>query len=322
MMKSMLQVALAIMFLIVSFSLPAAGEKGKSISAEVTPRQVTVGETVTCRVTLVNFDENEIEVSLPGEKRYWPDDEADSPGPVPLYAVTGAKKLDEGGSDSSRRQYVVTMVFFRPGKHPVPLVDIRDRDGNRVAYRQPEITVKAVNEKGALADIEPPVAIGTGTKYWIFFLIGGVVLLLAGFGAYSWIMARKGAEPGDDSPSVQPYDIFDAELHSLLLQYSKNTAKYEWFITSLDHSFRQFLSRQLGVDAMEMTSGEISDAVQGKVTPLQWEYHRETLNNLYTLWNAVKFAEYEPAEVECRQSAELAREAASRMRREVLPVAT
>ncbi len=322
MMKSLLHAVLAIIFLIVSFSLPAAGEEGKSISAEVTPREVTVGEGVTCRLTLLNFDEDEIQVSLPEEKKYWPHDEADSPGPVPLYAVTGSEKLEEDDSDSSSRQYVVTIVFFRPGTHPVPLIDIRDRDGNRVAYRQPEITVKAVNEKGTLADIEPPVVIGTGTKYWIFFLIGGVVLLLAGFGVYHYISTRRGSEPSEDTPSMQPYDIFDNQLHSLLLQYSKNTAKHEWFITSLDHAFRQFLSRQLGVDAMEMTSGEISDAVQSKVTPLQWEYHRETLKKLYTLWDAVKFAEYEPAEVECRRSAELAREGASRMRREVLPVAT
>src|SRR6056297_48775 len=287
MMKSLLHAALAIMFLVLSFSIPAAGEEGKSISAEVTPREVTVGEVVTCRLTLFNFDEDEIQVSLPEEKEYWPHDEADSPGPVPLYAVTGSEKLQETKSDSYNRQYVVTMVFFRPGKHPVPLIDIRDRDGNRVAYRQPEITVKAVNEKGTLTDIEPPVAIGTGTKYWIFFLIGGVLLLLAGFGVYHYISTRRGSEPSEDTPSMQPYDIFDNELHTLLLQYSKNTAKQECFITSLDHAFRQFLSRQLGVDAMEMTSSEISDAVQSKVTPLQWEYHRETLKKLYILWDAV-----------------------------------
>ncbi len=182
--------------------------------------------------------------------------------------------------------------------------------------------MKAVNEKGTLADIASPVAIGTGTKYWIFFLAGGAVLLLAGFGVYRYISARRGSGPLEDTPSIQPYDLLEAELYLLLQRYSENPAAHEWFITSLDHAFRQFLSRQLGVDAMEMTSGEISDAVQTKVTPLQWEYHREILKELYTLWNTVKFAEYVPAEDECRRSAGLAREAASRMKREVLPVVT
>ncbi len=322
MMKSMLHVALAIIFLGASFSIPAAGENGKSISAEIEPKEVTIGEPVTCRLTLFNFDEDELQVSLPKQDRFWPDDEADSPGPVPLYAVTGAVKLEKAEGDASHPQYEVTMVFFRPGNHPVPLIEIRDKEGNRVAYRQPEITVKAVNEKGALADIEPPVAIGTGTKYWIFFLTGGMVLLLAGFAVYRYIMARRGSEPRDDSPVAQPYDIFEGEMQYLLRQYAKNTAKHEWFITSLDHAFRQFLSRQLGVDAMEMTPNEITQAVRHKVTPLQWEYYRESLRKLYTLWNAVKFAEYVPDEAECRRSADLARESASRMRREVLPVVT
>ena len=294
---------------------PAAA---RSISADIKPKTVTVGEPVTCTITLENFEKDEITVSLPEKGNYWLEKD-DRPRPVPHYAVKDAKEEPAPGDAPRTRRYTVTMVFYHPGTHSMPLINIKDNEGNAVAYRQPELTVKPVNRDGKLADIEPPVMIGTGTKYWIFFLMGGVLLALAGFGIYRYMEHRRAAAYSAREPVMQPFDVFDEKLGDLLMEYEKDTSRHEWFITSLDLAFREFLGRQLGIDAMEMTAGEIRQSVRQQVTRLQWDYYSVSLKRLYELWNAVKFAELVPPEAECRHSATLAREVASRMTREVRP---
>ena len=141
---------------------PAAA---RSISADIKPKTVTVGEHLTYTITLKDFEKDEITVSLPQKGNYWLEEDDRPRGPVPHYAVKDAGEEPVTGDAPKTRSYTVTIAFYHPGKHSMPLVDIKDSDGNAVAYRQPEVTVKPVNQDGKLADIEPPVMIGTGTKY-------------------------------------------------------------------------------------------------------------------------------------------------------------
>ncbi len=305
-------IPLAIIFILFS-ALYAEGKEEVKISAGVTPKETTVGSSAEYRVSIAGKNLSKIEILLPEEREFFPapkeekdarekkkkpgnqeGTENESAAFVPLYVIHSARKEDSSEKDLSYQTVVMRLSYYRPGTWSLPPIEIKSADKKSIPYKIPTITIKALNEKGQLQQIEPPLDLGGNYTRLFVLIVMTVLLTLGGVFIYRYIKKRREAAAAEEI-IIPPIETFRSELEKLRGEKLIEAEKIEEYVFGVSTVFRRFLSGLLKFDAMEMTTEEVNRTLKKTGQRTGVEVFHDEIMSAFNLWDLSKFAEFTPS---------------------------
>lgn len=287
----------------------------REVEVHLSKKSVTVGEPVQVRFILDQPKDRKIEVQEP-PREYTPPQpqgkeiDKDQPGSfIPLYRVI---RFARDSQHNAELIMVMDLAFYRTGtwEVPGPLVTL---DGSAVKYQRPVITVKETNQQGGLADIEPPLDLGGNYTRLILLIVGVVIVTaLVILLVYLW-RRRKDRVP--EVVQVDPWQFFHDELNQLSPETKLQEGQFELYATGMSMLFRRFLSILYQVDLVELTTDEIRQLVQSRLSTQVSARYRDQLVRFMELWDLVKFAEFTPGRELMEDNLREARQLVDKMQR-------
>lgn len=322
-------------------TLPATALGGRSIAAVVEPTAVPLGGRVRYTVTVRH---------VPGDRVQLPPRDSNPFGPCRALGTPREGTRDEGTLVA--RTFVFDLVALEPTKDGIPPfpVSLVSPDGKLYEMAAPAVPLEVLDPTAnePLADVKPRGAKGADgridpvrpyvihvrdwTLAWVFGIVLGALLVaaLAVLVTRWWMRRRQPAAP-PGPPPVPPYPAARERLARLRLEgtYARMGAKP--FHVEMAEAVREYLGRRHGIDALEMTSEELIEALDrrpmGGITRLELEQffascdfvkfakaeprEREALDTLGTADRIVEQVERAMVEVEMRRAAEEAARAAA-----------
>lgn len=219
--------------------------------------------------------------------------------------------------------YNYSIVPFETGAFSVPQVAVtyNAADGTSITERSKplQVTINSVlsgdGSASTLRDVKPPVALAVPKALaWSIILLG--VLLIAALAWFIWNryshrlkrMLGQGLTP----PELALKKISQLESDRLIEQ-----KKMKEFYTRLTDALRVYLHQAFGVQAMDLTSNELLDAMDRKAedqSPAHVEEYRRAMARLVDVLNEadmVKFARFIPEPSQCRRAMQASRDVIS-----------
>jgi hypothetical protein len=262
------------------------------------PAVITVGDPVVVVVTVTHD---------PDARVVWP--EPIDLGAFELLDVQLSDATTDGDRAQSRAELTVTA--FELGDQTVPAFEVAVIDGAgetvMLSTEAAAVTIESVgrDESGDIRDIKAPLAIPFGVATLLPWLAGLAVL----GGAAYWLYRRyrRRVRPEVVTPVAPPRPAHEIAHESLAaLEASGLLALGEvktYHIRGSD-IMRVYAENRFGIDAMEMTTGEVlealrrCDAASGVVAEF-----RQLLDRC----DLVKFAKFRPEVPDCRDLVPLGR---------------
>ena len=276
----------------------AAQDVEPTVSTAVSAAAAAVGDPISVVVTVRHAPDAEVR---------WPDP-VDT-APFELLGPPGSESTPADGGVESRLE--LRVAAFELGELSLPALDLEvvDADGEATALATEAVPVAIESvgrdEGGDIRDIKGPLAIpfeAVTLLPWI-----AALLALAAAGAWLYRRYRRRTRPEAPVPARPPRpahvvarEALDALEAARLLERGEIKT---WHIR-LSDILRVYIEGRFGVDAMEMTTGEVldglrrTDADTGAVADVR---------RLLDRCDLVKFAKLRPAMPECRELAPLAR---------------
>ncbi len=276
----------------------AAQDVEPTVSTAVSAAAAAVGDPISVVVTVRHAPDAEVR---------WPDP-VDT-APFELLGPPVSESTPADGGVESRLE--LRVAAFELGELSLPALDLEvvDADGEATALATEAVPVAIESvgrdEGGDIRDIKGPLAIpfeAVTLLPWI-----AALLALAAAGAWLYRRYRRRTRPEAPVPARPPRpahvvarEALDALEAARLLERGEIKT---WHIR-LSDILRVYIEGRFGVDAMEMTTGEVldglrrTDADTGAVADVR---------RLLDRCDLVKFAKLRPAMPECRELAPLAR---------------
>lgn len=297
-----------------ALAVRAAGQTGAPVvRTTLEPAQIAVGD----RAWLTIRVEHAAAASVA-----WP--EPESLGAFEVLERRIEEPRVEGGRTVSSAELVLTA--FELGDLEVPAIEIEvlDAGGNAVtlATEPWPVTVASVglDEGGDIRAIRGPLDIPLNVLTLLPWLAG--VALLAGIGYWFWRRSRGGEpdnifEPAE--PPRPPHELAYEAFRSLEVERLPDRGEIKTFHIRASDIVRAYVEGRFGVDALEMTTGEVLDDLRGH------EVDEEALldfRRLLERCDLVKFAKDRPVLERCREVIPLGRSLVDRTRVVVAPAAS
>ena len=304
--------AAAALLVAVAPGVPAAMAQtgAPAVSAAVAPAQMAVGD----RARLTIEVEHDALASVA-----WPEPEA--LGPFEVLEQRVDEPRVEGGRAVSSAELVLTAFELGELEVPAVEVDVIDANGDRVTLgTEPSpVTVASVglDESGDIRAIKGPLDIPLSVLTLLPWLAG--VVLLAGIGYWLWRRSRGGVPDGILAPAAPPrpaHEIAYEAFRTLEAERLPDRGEIKTFHIRASDIVRAYVEGRFGVDALEMTTGEVLDGLRGQ------DVDEEPLldfRRLLERCDLVKFAKDRPAPERCREVIPLGRSLVDRTRVVVAP---
>jgi hypothetical protein len=271
------------------------------VKSLVSVPETTVGVPVDFSIAVSSVRGN-ISFDLPEAKKYSAADIGLKQDPkvvseedqkLPLYVVDAVEISDLSTAGTFRKTVKVKVLYYAPGNYTIPPFAVKE-DGRIVKFDVPHVTVKAVNESGEVAGVEPPLALGGNHTRIFLLIIFAVFLGAAGFGLWKWWRVRRSIAP-PAAPERPAIEIFMGKVKTIRASLSDESVAPDLFALELSMAFRRFISSMYGFDAAEMTSRELLDSIVAKRKGLTAERYGSQLEGIMALWDMTKFAEFNPS---------------------------
>ena len=143
-----------------------------------------------------------------------------------------------------------------------------------------------------IRDIAPPVAISSGSE-WIWWALGAVALVAIGFALWLWLRKRATHTPA--IPVIPAHIRAKQKLQTALALI----AQPKPFVVAVSDAARWYLEERFNFRAPERTTEEFLLDLQK--TDLLARDQKDSLGGFLASCDLVKFARYEPGEVELRE---------------------
>ena len=278
---------------------PGAGQANEPVvETAVSAATAAVGDPITVVVTVRHAADAEVR---------WPDP-VDT-APFELLDPPVAQSAAADGGVESRLE--LRVAAFELGELSFPSLDVElvDTGGEAttLATEAVPVAVESVgrDEGGDIRDIKGPLAI----PFAVVTLLPWIAALLALAAAGAWLYRRyrRRARPEAFVPALPPrpaHEVAREALDALEAAGLLERGEIKTYHIRLSDIVRVYIEGRFGVDAMEMTTGEVldgllrTDADRGAVADVRRVLDRCDL---------VKFAKLRPAIPECRELSPLAR---------------
>lgn len=289
----------------------AAGQDGApGVTAAIQPAQIAVGDRA--RLTIrVEHD--------PGASVVWP--EPDALGPFEVLERRIEDALAEDGRGVSSAEFSLTA--FELGELELPAVEIEVLGGDgstaTLGTDPMAVTVTSVgrDEGGDIRAIKGPLDIPRNLLLLLPWLAG--FLLLAGLAAWLWRRYRARSTDGPVVPAVPPrpaHEIAYEAFRALEAERLPESGEIKTFHIRASDIVRAYVEGRFGVQALEMTTGEVLDGLRGH--EVEAEVGAD-LRRLLERCDLVKFARDRPSLERCREVIPLGRSLVDRTRVVVAP---
>lgn len=219
----------------------------------------------------------------------------------------GQPEIKDIGNGQKQLTQDVVIQSFEPGLYPVPPF-FYAQNGDTAISERPALKVLPVEadslnnfenvvdvkDNGNLIDTEP------SSSLWIWILVA-VLLIAAGIFVYfKWIRTGKVSLPIlSPKKPIPPYELAIQKLQRLHEEHLCERGAEKIYYTRLIDILRQYLQGRFGINAMEMTSAQILNAITSEAILPEAETDMRT--TLATS-DFVKFAKVKPTPDENERS--------------------
>ena len=278
-----------------------AQEKAHTAQAQIDTQVLKIGAPLTYQLSVR---------AKTGTTIQWPAF-ADSLG---AFEVLAQKPVDTTAVNENVFQYqqTLTLTSFKPGRKAVPAVQVpykrQDQPEGTLRTDSFEVVVEAVQVDSArgIQPIKGLLEVPLTFRELLPYILGGAgVLVLAGLGYWLYRRwKRRKAQPADTAESLQlPHEKALANLQALEEQQLWQQGYIKEYHDQLTDIVRDYLERILEIQAMELTTSEIMEALANK--PLSAEQQRQ-LQELFTMADMAKFARAQPSSEENQRALSVA----------------
>ena len=185
--------------------------------------------------------------------------------------------------------------LYELGLHEVPAVAVPfvTTVGDTLLRETQPLAIEVISARSEgedqLRDIKPPVLISGGVPLWVVVAIGLMALALCILGGV-WLWRRRTRTP-EPPPPPEPID-YAAEFARIAESGLLERGDFKTYYSLLSENLRRFLEESLAVEAMEQTTSELANALQGAEVddPL-----RQQIIDYLAAADLVKFARFHPA---------------------------
>ena len=192
--------------------------------------------------------------------------------------------------------------LYELGPHEVPAVAVpfvTAAGDTLLRATQPlaiEVISARVEGEDQLRDIKPPVLISGGVPLWVVVAIGLLALALCALGGV-WLWRRRTRIP-EPPPPPEPID-YAAEFARIAESGLLERGDFKTYYSLLSENLRRFLEESVAIEAMEQTTSELADALQGAEVDTAL---RQQIIDYLAAADLVKFARFHPALDEARRA--------------------
>ena len=249
----------AALLVAVALGVPSGAQTGApAISSTVEPAQLAVGDRTRLGIVVEH---------AAGASVTWP--EPESLGPFEVLE----RRVDEPRVEGDRAQSTVELVLtaFELGDLEVPAieVDVVGADGNVVTLATGPVPVAVasvgLDEGGDIRAIKGPLDIPLSVLALVPWLVG--LVLPAAFAYWLWRRFRGRGRADSLAPSEPPrpaHAIAYEALRTLEDERLPERGEIKTFHIRASDIVRAYVEGRFGVDALEMTTGEVLDALRGR----------------------------------------------------------
>ena len=300
----------AALLLAVAIAVPAAGQTGApAVGSTLEPLQIAVGDPMRLTIQV----EHEPDAGV-----VWPESER-----LGSFEVL-ERRVDEPRAAGDRVVSSAELVLtaFELGDLELPPVEIEvlDAEGNArtLATEAWLVTVASVglDEGGDIRAIKGPLDIPLGllTLPWLAAVLGVAAVVF-----WMWRRRRGRAPDGILAPAEPPrppHEIAYEAFRALEAERLPDRGEIKTFHIRASDVVRTYVEGRFGVDALELTTGEVLDGLRGNEVD---EDLLDDFRRLLQRCDLVKFAKDRPALERCREVIPLGRSLVDRTRVVVPP---
>lgn len=281
----MKSVALILSFCFVVIYISKAEEP--SVSSRLDTNSGLIGDQII--LTLETKAKEETNIVFPSIK--------DSLGGLEIIDISDIDTVRYADGRTLKRK--LNLTSFDSGEFSIPeLTFMYERKGMDELYpaKTNPLSVKfhtmEIDTSQAIKDIKGPMDEPlTFWDYWHYLLIAlGAIIVI---GATVWLLTRKKKEKYDktEDPKI-PAHIFALEaLKQLDREKVWQSGEVKLYYVRLTEILRKYIERRFFIDALEMTTGEIVEAMEKRKMS---EEYIESVKNTLTLADLAKFAKHKP----------------------------
>ncbi|MBP7901649.1 MAG: hypothetical protein KA015_02410 [Spirochaetes bacterium] len=218
----------------------------------------------------------DLSVSLPDSKYYFSEEDKD----VPFYEIISSY------NDESSKHVIVELCFYKTGIYDLFLVDLRDKDKNLIGYKSPRIEITAVNKEGKFEEDEDFIRASGYPVRLILIIIASLIAAVILFFLVRYILRRR---ERNKLFKEKPFIIFQKRIKKL----NVNDTAQEKFADTLSFAFREYITGEIGFNAVELTTSEIIEELTEREKIFKNDKYRDDLMKIMRMWDMIKFAEAE-----------------------------
>ena len=192
--------------------------------------------------------------------------------------------------------------LYELGLHEVPAVAVPfvTAAGDTLLRTTQPLALEVISARSEgedqLRDIKPPVLISGGVPLWVVVAIGLLVLALCALGGI-WLWRRRTRTP-EPPPPPEPID-YAAEFARIGELGLLERGEFKTYYSLLSENLRRFLEERVAIEAMEQTTAELANALQGAEVD---DSLRQQIIDYLAAADLVKFARFHPALDEARRA--------------------
>ncbi|MDE2737250.1 MAG: hypothetical protein OXI72_22835 [Gemmatimonadota bacterium] len=185
--------------------------------------------------------------------------------------------------------------LYELGLHKVPAMAVSfvTAAGDTLLRETQPLAIEVISARSEgedqLRDIKPPVLISGGVPLWVVVAIGLLALALCVLGGV-WLWRRRTRTP-EPPPPPEPID-YAAEFARIAASGLLERGEFKTYYSLLSENLRRFLEESLAIEAMEQTTSELADALQG--AEVEGAIRQQIIDYL-AVADLVKFARFHPA---------------------------
>lgn len=275
-------------FLFISVTVPGAFAQRTLIDVTLEPSAILIGEQAKLSLTVTADKDRPVHIVIPGDTLMR--------GVEVLAASIPDSTIIDNDRLLIKQDLLITsfdsLLYLLP---PIKVIDGVDTImSNQVALKVSSVPVDTDHPEEYF-DIKevwkPPFVLADYYPIIFGVLLGILLICLIGYLVHRWKNKKSLLPIKKSEPKLPPHEQAIMELDEIKRQKLWQQGRNKEYYTQLTDTIRRYIVNRYGVNAMEMTSGEILDIIKNETDALSVY---DNLKQILGLSDLVKFAKLHP----------------------------